>query len=136
MKYKKRHITLLEIMIVIFLISIIGSVVGYNMKGAIDKGKRFKTEHAISQINDILLLEAGKGDTYESIAGRAANIIAESGLIKEPAKFMNDGWGHPFVITENSTKDGFIITSKGCEDHHINVVDGIVQADQPKKVKK
>ena len=45
---KKRALTLLEIMIVIVLIGIIGSVIGVNMKGSLDAGKAFKsdTSHA------------------------------------------------------------------------------------------
>ena len=65
MKCKKRYITLLEIMIVIFLIGIIGSVIGYNMKGSIDKGKVFRTQESIKQVHDILLLEIAEGASID-----------------------------------------------------------------------
>ena len=42
MKKKKRSMTLLEVMIVIFIIGIIGSIVGYNMKGSMEKARAFK----------------------------------------------------------------------------------------------
>ena len=54
---KKNFLTLLEIMIVIALITIIGGVLGYNMKGSLEKGKAFKTEQAIKQIDDILSVQ-------------------------------------------------------------------------------
>ncbi len=57
---KKRAITLLEIMIVIFLIALIGGVVGFNMKGSMDKGKAFKTSQAISRVKEILYLVASE----------------------------------------------------------------------------
>ena len=52
---KKRSVTLLEMMIVITLIGLIASVIGYNMKGSLDRGKAFKTEESQKQIKDILL---------------------------------------------------------------------------------
>jgi len=96
---KKRAMTLLEMMIVIFLIGTILSVIAYNMKGSLDKGKAFKTEQAISQIKDILELEAANGkrpDTYDP--ENVKRILKESGLVKNPDKLMEDGWGQPFQI--------------------------------------
>ena len=48
MKKKKKQyaLTLIEIMIVIVLIGLIGSVIGANMKGSLDEGKAFKTKYA------------------------------------------------------------------------------------------
>ena len=44
LKKSKKAMTLLEVMIVIFIIGIISSVIGYNMKGSLEKAKAFKTE--------------------------------------------------------------------------------------------
>lgn len=116
MKNKKRPITLLEIMIVIFLISLIGSVIGYNMKGSLDKGKAFKTEQAISQLEDIFQLEAAKGMlSHKEIAEQAESVLENSGLIKQPSELLKDGWGNPFII--KATAEGFKIYSKKYDDY-------------------
>ena len=43
MKIKRKSpLTIIEIMIVIFIISIVGGVMSYNMKGSLVKGRAFK----------------------------------------------------------------------------------------------
>ena len=54
---KKYTMTLLEIMIVIFIIGIIGSVIGYNMRGSLDNGKAFKTKEGSRKLYEIIQLE-------------------------------------------------------------------------------
>ena len=101
MKIKKRaFFTLLEIMIVIFLISLIAGVMGYKFSGSLETGKVFKTEQAISQLEDILLLEAAKGDkdlTY--VEENYKTMLKDSGLVKDPDKLLLDGWNKEFKIT-------------------------------------
>ena len=73
MRRKKRTLTLMEIMIVIVLIGLIGSVIGINMKGSLDKGRAFKTKEAIRQIDDIFSLEIAQrnlGRVYFGAPGR------------------------------------------------------------------
>lgn len=112
MRRKKRTLTLMEIMIVIVLIGLIGSVIGINMKGSLDKGRAFKTKEAIRQIDDIFSLEIARGTSAEYILGHQADILKSSGLVKNPEKFLRDGWGVPFKITlDGRTTDRFIITS-------------------------
>jgi len=113
MKKKKRYITLLEIMIVIFLISIIGGVLGYNMKGSLEKGRAFKTQQAKKQIKDILLLEYAKGEkTAEEIQENPKKILKNSGLVKNAEKLLKDGWNQPFKITYKKGEDTYKISSK------------------------
>jgi general secretion pathway protein G len=117
MKTKKRHITLLEIMIVIFLISLIGGVIGYNMKGSLEKGKAFKTQQAMNQLDDIFQLEAAKGDrSNREIVLNARSVLEMSGLVKNPDELLKDGWNNKFVIKAN--KDGFEITSKKLQEYN------------------
>lgn len=115
---KKRFLTLLEIMIVIALITIIGGVLGYNMKGSLEKGKAFRTEQSIKQIEDILLLEYAKGEgSLEEIADNAKEVIARSGLAKDPAELLKDGWGEDIVIKPLKTEDGFKVYSKRYKEY-------------------
>lgn len=104
-KKKKRPLTLLEIMIVIFLIGIIGSVIGYNMKGSLDEGKAFKTEQAMSRIREILLLEVAGGATLEEVVSAPKNHLEHSGLVDNADKLLKDGWGTDFKITVKNHND-------------------------------
>jgi len=96
---KKRAFTLLEIMIVIFLIGIIGSVIGYNMKGSLDKGKAFKTQQAKLKIKDILELEMAKGVSPEKIIKSPEQYLKASRLVKNPDRMIKDGWGEKFDVS-------------------------------------
>jgi hypothetical protein len=98
-KKKKYAITLLEIMIVIFLIGLIGSVVGYNVKGSMEEGKAFRSEQGAAQIEDILSLETSDGTSAELIAEDPESFLRRSGLCKDPVKMLKDGWGQPYEIT-------------------------------------
>ncbi|MBS0628546.1 MAG: type II secretion system protein [Verrucomicrobia bacterium] len=102
---KKRAITLLEIMIVIFLIGLIGSVIGYNVKGSLEEGKAFRTEQGAAQIQDILSLEASYGTPLEEITKNPEFYLKRSGLCKDPKKLLKDGWGkeYTFSVAKNGS---------------------------------
>ncbi len=107
-KQTKRSFTLLEIMIVIFLIGLIGSVIGYNMKGSLEKGKAFRTEQAMRQIDDALSLLLAEGrTTKEDIQTDLAKSLEKTGLFKKPEEIAKDGWGTAFDVTVE--QDGSII---------------------------
>ena len=109
---KKRFITLLEIMIVILLIGIITSVVGYNVKESLNKGKIFKTEQAQNQIRELLLLEVAKGANIDAVVKNPAKYLKESGLPKDVSVLLKDGWNDEFQISANRKKTDIIVTSK------------------------
>ncbi|NGX28681.1 MAG: hypothetical protein K940chlam1_00865, partial [Candidatus Anoxychlamydiales bacterium] len=90
---KKRPITLLEIMVVILLIGIITSVVGYNVKGSLEKGKVFKTKQAKMQIVDLLTLETAKGSNMDDVVKNPQKYLKNSGMAKDVDKLLVDGWG-------------------------------------------
>lgn len=99
-KKHKRSFTLLEIMIVIFLIGLIGSVIGYNMKGSLEKGKAFRTEQAMLQIEDAVTLQLAEGRTSkDEIENDLAKVLTKTGLFKKPKEIAKDGWGEEFVIS-------------------------------------
>lgn len=113
---KKYSITLLEIMIVIFLIGLIGSVIGYNMKGSLDEGRVFRTEQAAAQIYDILTMEIAKGYPMETVVNHREKFLENSGLVKDPKKLLKDGWGEEFVFTSKGKED-FTISSRKYREH-------------------
>lgn len=104
--------TLLEIMIVIFLIGTIASVIGYNMKGSLDKGKAFKTEQAQKQIRDILLLEIANGRTLSEVLKKPKHFLENSGLVRDSESLLKDGWGFKMKI-EPSGEEDLTVTSEG-----------------------
>jgi general secretion pathway protein G len=124
MKKKKKQyaLTLIEIMIVIVLIGLIGSVIGANMKGSLDEGRAFKTKYAIEQIKDILMLEVAKGVAIETVVAEKEKYLANSGMVKDPKKMLKDGWGGDFEISTNG--------------HKISIASKALKAYQAKKNKK
>lgn len=118
MKKRKHPMTLLEIMIVIFLIGLIASVIGYNMKGSLDEGRAFKTRQAKEQIHDILLLEYANHNfsvPLEEIAANPLSYLEDSGMVKNPESLLQDGWGRPFEI--KVAKGDLKITSKSLDEY-------------------
>ena len=109
---KKRALTLLEVMIVIFLITLITGVIGYNMKGSLDKGKAFRTEQAMYQLHDMLLLALSEGKKMDEILAQPLVVLKDLGIARDPAGLLKDGWNEPFEIKANSAKSDFKITSK------------------------
>jgi len=108
---KKKALTLLEIMIVIFLITLITAVVGYNMKGSLDKGKAFRTEQAKSQLQDMLLLALSEGLSMDTILNDPKYALHKVGIARDPDGLLKDGWGVLFSIKSNQSKSDFIIHS-------------------------
>ncbi len=110
--------TLLEIMIVIFLITLITGAIGYNMLGTLDRGRVFRTSQAKEQLHDLLLIcLADKGDA-EAIAKNPIQYLKEVGLAKDPENLIKDGWKQPFIIKPTRDKTDFEIRSEGLEKYN------------------
>lgn len=118
-KYK-RPITLLEIMIVVLLIGIIGSVLGYNMKGSLNEGKAFKSREGIKQVRDILLMEITK-DNYanldpleikEYVENHTEDLLKDSNLVNNPKKLILDGWGKKYNISYDLDSEDITVESE------------------------
>ncbi len=117
----KRAMTLLEIMIVIVLIGIIASVVGYNMKGSLDEGKAFKTRQAQEQIRDILLLEYANAPpevSLDTIINNATLYLKQSGLVKDADSLVRDGWGKPLIIRLKDNNEDIEVLSDALDTYN------------------
>lgn len=114
---KKLHITLIEIMIVMFLIALITGVLAYNYRGSLEQGKVFKTKAAIERLESILNLAVSENpDLNNSIEEDWKEVVAKSPLVKNPKDLQLDGWGKEYRIEKNS--DGYIeIHSEGLEEY-------------------
>ena len=98
---KKYTITLLEVMIVIFIIGSIGSVLGFNMRGSLDKGRAFKTKEALSKIYEIVQLQQAQGfsldpTSQEALEKSVVECLKQSELVRKPSALIKDGWGITF----------------------------------------
>jgi type II secretory pathway pseudopilin PulG len=130
MKRKKRALTLLEIMIVIFLITLITGAIGYNMKGTLDRGRAFRTEQAKTQLHDLLLICLEEGSKGEDIAKSPAFHLKKYNLAKNSEKLVQDGWGTDFAIHYLQSKNDFKIDSPAYERYMKKINKAVPQADE------
>lgn len=122
---KKYAMTLLEIMIVIFIIGIIGSVIGYNMRGSLDNGKAFKTKEGAKKLYEIVQLESTQDKDLQnesSLSEDIAFILKQSGLVKNVKELMRDGWGneYQFSIEEGELRFRSAKYDAYCEKKGVN----------------
>lgn len=115
---KKRYMSLLEIMIVILLIGVITSVVGFNVKGSLEKGKVFKTEQAIVQIKDLLLLEVAHGASMDDVIAAPAQALRNSGVPKDADELILDGWGERFTVEATYNNTDIRVTSRRLDNYN------------------
>lgn len=116
MKVKKRYITLIEIMIVMFLIALITGVLAYNYRGSLEEGKAFKTKEAMQRLENYLSLAVAQDPSLlEDIDTNWKSIIEHSPLVANPKTLEVDGWGYEYRV-EN--QDGrIVISSEGYKEH-------------------
>ena len=117
LKRKKRAMTLLEVMIVIFIIGIISSVIGYNMKGSLEKAKAFKTKEGIKKLNEIFDLEMASGTLAQEILENTEDILKASGLVNNPKDLLKDGWGIPYDMRLSKSGRDLLIHSDGFDKY-------------------
>ncbi len=115
MKYKKRAITLMELMVVMVIIGIISTVIGRGISGSLEKGKKFKTEHSRKQLQEILLLQIAIGDCKLSDLkdmNKVKEQLEKSGLVSNADDLLKDGWGDLYTIDVPEGSDKILIISK------------------------
>jgi general secretion pathway protein G len=97
---KKRNITLIEIMIVMFLIALITGVIAYNYRGSLDEGKAFKTKTAMEKVETILNLAVSEQpELINGIETEWIDIIRKSPLVQNANALAIDGWGVPLRVS-------------------------------------
>ena len=115
-KVRKRFITLIEIMIVMFLIALITGVIAYNYRGTLEEGKAFKTKAAIEKLENILNLKVSQTpELLDGIESDWPNIVKESPLVQNPSALLKDGWGGNYTVT---VEDGIIKVSSQRYDQY------------------
>lgn len=113
-KRKKRYaLTLVEMMLVIVLVGIVGGALAVNLKGALDRGKGFKTKETKKRIEAIVNIASVEKDE-DTILNQWQEIVSQSPLIKLKLNSSNqvlDAWGNAFNLEFDSSEDQFIATS-------------------------
>ena len=104
--FKKRFITLVEMMIVMFLIAMITGVIAYNYTGSLEEGKAFKTKAGIEKIHTVLDLHlATHPEDQDNIETRWKDIVESSQLVKNAKDLIKDGWGAEYQVSKNNNGD-------------------------------
>jgi type II secretory pathway pseudopilin PulG len=111
----RRCITLVEMMIVMFLIAMIIGVVAYNYQGSLDEGKAFKTKTSMEKLQTILLIRLAEDSTI-NIDSYWKDIVKQSPLVQNANTLMKDGWGQEFVV-RGTPEGGVSITSEKFEQY-------------------
>lgn len=99
-KFKRRFVTLIEMMIVMFLIALITGVIAYNYRGSLEEGKAFKTKAGMEKVTTILNLRAAEDpDLMSNIENKWQDAIRNSPLVQNANALIYDGWGEPYRVT-------------------------------------
>src|SRR5438552_2150021 len=99
-KFERRYLTLIEMMIVMFLIALIMGVIAYNYSGTLEEGKAFKTKAGIEKLGTILNLAAAENpDILNDIDGSWQDVVKSSPLVQSPNSLIRDGWGQVYQVT-------------------------------------
>lgn len=103
---KKRFITLVEMMIVMFLIAMITGVIAYNYTGSLEEGKAFKTKNGMEKIRTVLdLYLAGHPTDKQNIQSSWKAIVESSQMVKNAKELEVDGWGTEYQVTVDEDGD-------------------------------
>ncbi len=109
MKSTRRFVTLIEMVIVMFLIAMIIGVVAYNYQGSLDEGKAFKTKASMDKIQTILILHLSEKPDA-NIESEWKEILKKSPLVPNAKQLSKDGWGEDFEVRVQD--DRILISSK------------------------
>lgn len=104
---KRSFITLIEIMIVMFIIALITGVIAYNYTGSLEEAKAFKTQAGIEKVQTILQLAvASNPGLMTDLPETWKGVISRSPLVQNPQSLTQDGWGYDYEVSVN---DGTVV---------------------------
>lgn len=117
---RRRFVTLIEMMIVMFLIALITGVVAYNYRGSLDEGKAFKTKAAIERLQSIISMSLADSPNQDISAWQ--DMVRHSPLVQNPDSLLTDGWGQPYQVSLDG--DGNVVISseryRAYKESHVN----------------
>jgi len=95
---RRRFVTLIEIMIVMFLIALITGVVAYNYRGTLEEGKAFKTKTGIEKLQNILSLAMADDPNIDLSGNNWIKYVESSPLVQNSKALIKDGWGDEYTV--------------------------------------
>lgn len=114
---EKRFVTLIEMMIVMFLIALITGVIAYNYRGSLDEGKAFKTKTGIEKLETILNMEvANNPGSASSMSSEWQSYVLSSPLVHDAQALLTDGWGETYQVSVSET-GGVVVSSRKYEEY-------------------
>lgn len=115
---QRRFVTLIEMMIVMFLIALIAGALAINYGGSLDEGKAFKTKSGMDKLEAVLNLEISKYPQAASqIESNWREVAKSSPLVKDPNALIKDGWGEDYNVTISPEHGGIYIYSKKYDEY-------------------
>lgn len=113
---RRRYVTLIEMMIVMFIIAMIIGILGYNYKGFLDKSKAFKTKAGVEKLEDFLNLRIAESPrAINDITSQWETIVKNSHIVKNPNDLIYDGWGEKYQV--ELEKGNVHVHSKNLEEY-------------------
>jgi type II secretory pathway pseudopilin PulG len=98
-RIKRRFLTLIEMMIVMFIIALITGVLAYRYTGSLDESRAFKTKVAIERLSTILNLRAADHPEFlDNVESQWQEAVRNSPLVSNPNDLIRDGWGSTFQV--------------------------------------
>ncbi len=112
MVYQRHALTLIEMMLVIVLVGVVGSALALNLRGALDKGRSFKTQETKKKIETVLNI-AQLDQDVESLKSSWETEVIESPLVKisHKDKTILDAWGNKFDVDYDPNEQQFFASS-------------------------
>lgn len=115
---QRRFVTLIEMMIVMFLIALITGVIAYNYRGSLDEGKAFKTKAGIEKLETILNLEVSKNpQAAGDIQSEWQRYVVASPIVHDPKALIKDGWGEDYQVSLNPENGSIQVSSRKFEEY-------------------
>ncbi|MCB1118340.1 MAG: general secretion pathway protein GspG [Chlamydiia bacterium] len=113
---RRSFVTLIEMMIVMFLIALILGVVAYNYRGSLEEGKAFKSRVGREKLETILNMAVAQDPALgEHIDDRWQDVVRSSPLVQNPDALIRDGWGNYYEV---EVSDGVVrVRSTGLEQY-------------------
>jgi type II secretory pathway pseudopilin PulG len=117
-KINRRFVTLIEMMIVMFLIALITGVIAYNYRGSLDEGKAFKTNAGIEKLETILNLEASKSpNAAGQIVSEWQAFVRASPIVHDANSLIKDGWGQDYEVILDPDTGAIRVRSAKLEEY-------------------
>lgn len=110
MSFRRRFVTLIEMMIVMFLIALITGVVAYNYRGTLEEGKAFKTKAGIEKLTNILSLGLAEDPSRDFSGDQWQEYVRHSPLVQNADALILDGWGSPYQVSIDNNHN-IVVTS-------------------------